>query len=117
MIPTAERDRMTGYFLPENDHMRKGLSADEMDAIAKAVLGTDDIRWESYGTGGENAAQYLVWGKEQRLIRICFRCRRIFEFCRVLYEDGRFMTGIDDGDACFHVRARVDKFERYAAWC
>lgn len=80
MCTSAERDRLAGYFLPENYHMRKELTRENLDSIVKTVLGTDDITKEVIWPSEENR----VWAKEQDFLHINFSYSRIFELCRVI---------------------------------
>lgn len=84
---SAERDRLAGYFLPENYNKRKLLCSEIIDSIEKTVLGTDDItkeivcKWDV--TPEEDSGRY-VSSKEGEYIQINYRYSRIFELCRVL---------------------------------
>ena len=81
----SERDRITGYFLPENIDARERLSRSELDEIAAELFGTDNLQrtLTVQGNHQENPDHYVKM-KNWNLYEVNYRYSRIFDLCRVI---------------------------------
>ena len=80
MNTLKERERLAGYFLPENYHVLSKISAEKLDIIIKIIFGTDDITKVNIWPSETNRS----WVKQQDYLTINYRYSKIFDFCRVL---------------------------------
>lgn len=81
----SERDRITGYFLPENVDARERLSREELDNYAAKLFGTENIikTVTVQGNPEEKPDQFLHY-KESDFYQVNYRYSRIFDLCRVI---------------------------------
>ena len=81
----SERDRITGYFLPENVSERERLSRETLDNYAVKLFGTENIikAVTVQGNPEEDTDQFLHY-KELDFYQVNYRYSRIFDLCRVI---------------------------------
>ena len=81
----SERDRITGYFLPENIDTRERLSRETLDDLAAKLFGTETITKAVTSTGNpeEEPDQFLHY-KKSNFYQVNYRYSRIFDLCRVI---------------------------------
>lgn len=82
----AERDRLTELFLPENHAERSVLKREQLDRIARVIMGSENvIRETSWNRDpAQELTEFDVYLKENFYNRIYFQYGRVFDLCRVL---------------------------------
>ena len=81
----SERERITGYFLPENVRERERLSREKLDNYAAKLFGAETIAKTVtvQGNPEENPDEFLYY-KELDFYQVNHRYSRIFDLCRVI---------------------------------